>query len=183
MVAVLATGCANGVFYDLSVKHRDPDCTFHYGRTVPGVCLISFRRPAFVSNVGTDAESANCEQFYVISRNLNYNPLDPWSITSETAGKNKWSTPAVLVNLFSPPPSVSNLAVTEATLSSIKLEFGAAQNAIAYQTSYAPIAVDGSLGDSVIATTGVATLDVTITGLTIHQLYRFRVQATNKHAS
>ena len=88
-----------------------------------------------------------------------------------------------LTVLYAQPACVTSLVVTAATQDSITLEFAASPNAIAYQTSFAPVEPDGALGDTVIATTGVGSLDVTVTGLISRQLYRFSIQAANKHAA
>lgn len=117
-------------------------------------------------------------QFYVISRNLNYNPGDPWSRTS---GKNKWSDPAQTI-LWDQPVAATNLRPTAATLTSITLSFDTVSNAIAYQTSYALIE-NGIVGAATIYSTGVSALETIITGLAPFQLYRFSVQAANKHAA
>ena len=122
------------------------------------------------------------EQFYVISRNLNFNPGDPWSRASETLRKNKWNERSDLTPLWPQPGSVSNVQVTQATLSSIKLTFSASAYALAYQTSYARIAPDGTVQQRVTVSTGVAALETTFTGLSTYALYRFTIQAANKHA-
>ena len=88
--------------------------------------------------------------FYVISRNLNYDPSDPWS---QFSGKAKW-TPAVEKTLVQPPGAVSGLQAIAQTLSSLTLEFTEADRALRYQTSYAEIKDDGSLGEFVVSSSG-----------------------------
>ena len=115
--------------------------------------------------------------FYVISRNLNYDPSDPWS---QFSGKAKW-TPAVEKTLVQPPGAVSGLQAIAQTLSSLTLEFTEADRALRYQTSYAEIKDDGSLGEFVVSSSG-ANPEVEVNGLNEGKLYRFKVQAANNHA-
>ena len=120
-------------------------------------------------------------QFWVISRNLNYVPSDPWSRASEASGKNKWTDNAAMTLLPNQPPAVTSLRPTAATLSSITVSFSPSANALTYRTSYAAIKEDGSLEAWHVVTTDVESLETDITGLTAYQLYRFRVQARNNH--
>lgn len=124
---------------------------------------------------------SSCD-FQIASRNLNYNPADPW------AGQISGILRAVLVG---PPGVINNLLASDATLSSITLSWndGAdpvvpASGATGYQVSYAAI-INGMEGPTTIFAedVDVTTRVVEVTGLEFGVLYRFTVQTRNLYAS
>jgi hypothetical protein len=120
--------------------------------------------------------------FSVLSRNLNYDPSDPWSLTSENAGLVVRSDPATIV-MFSAPGEPQTLEATGATLSSITVVWTAdlLAKATMYQVSFAVVQPGGSRGPELIWSTDVTGLTDTVGGLTEGRTYDITVRARNKN--
>jgi len=120
--------------------------------------------------------------FTVLSRNLNYDPSDPWSVTSTSNGLNVRSDEATIV-MFSSPGEPQTLEATGATLNSITIVWTAdlLAKATMYQVSYAVVQSGGTRGPELVWSTDVTGLTDTVGGLIEGRMYDITVRARNKN--
>lgn len=120
--------------------------------------------------------------FTVISRNLNYNPADPWSTTSTTAGLNKRSMLETII-MLSPPGPPQSMGAIGATLTSITVAWtkDALGKAIFYQVTYAQVLDSGTRGPVQVWSTDQIAMTSTISGLQAGGTFDVTVRTRNKN--